>query len=132
MKYYTILNNGKISELDKADLKDLKKGLTGQEALDLAKKHGGRLPFIFEVLRDLDNTKLKQILIDNWIWTGELYNGSLSRLCLYGGLSLYSYWDDLSDSDSGGRVVFVKDDVDVSKVKSIAKRLRKLADEIEV
>jgi hypothetical protein len=131
MKYYTILNNGKISELNKANLKDLKKGLTGQEALDLAKTHKLRLPFIFEVARDLDNAKLKQILIDSWIWTGELYNGRLSGLSLGNDLLLYSGWGYLAYSFSAARVVFVKDKVDVSN-KTIATRLRKLADEIEV
>lgn len=110
MKYYTILENNKIIELDKVELKDLKEGLTRQEALDLAKKHNLRLPFIFEVAQDIDsNEKLKQILIDGWIWTGELYNGNLSGLGLGGDLGLHSTWCDLAGSLCFGRVVFVED-----------------------
>ena len=129
MKIYTILKNNKIIELSKANLKDLKPSLSGQEALDLAEKHGLRLPFQFEVINEIDsNKKLKQILIDNWIWTGEKYKNSLSRLALDGDLDLGSPWDDLGDSGSAGRVVFVKDKIKLpsNNLKSDLKKLEKI------
>ena len=129
MKIYTILKNNKIIELSKANLKDLKPSLSGQEALDLAEKHGLRLPFQFEVINEIDsNKKLKQILIDNWIWTGEKYKNSLSGLCLCGNLDLDSYWYYLDDSYSVGRVVFVKDKIKLpsNNLKSDLKKLEKI------
>ena len=108
MKYYTIQND-KIIELSKANLNEIKRGMTGHEALDFAKKNHLRLPFIFEVVKDIETNKnLKQILTDGWIWTGEQYNGCLSGLSLNRNLYLYSYWHGLADSFSAGRVVFVK------------------------
>ena len=129
MKIYTILKNNKIIELSKANLKDLKPSLSGQEALDLAEKHGLRLPLQFEVINEIDsNKKLKQILIDNWIWTGEKYKNSLSRLDLDGDLGVDSDYDDLAYSYSGGRVVFVKDKIKLpsNNLKSDLKKLEKI------
>ena len=108
MKYYTIQND-KIIELSKANLNEIKRGMTGQEALDFVKKNHLRLPFIFEVLRDIETNKnLKQILIDGWIFTGEQYNNRISRLFLHRNLDVGSYWAGLAYSSLGGWVVFVK------------------------
>jgi hypothetical protein len=124
-KFYVVMEDKSIKSLEDADLTKLAKGLTGNEALKIAKENNKRIPFKFEVIENIDlNEKLNKILIDWIIFTGDVYKDRICRLYLDWDLVLDSFWDCLADSDCDGRVVLVdnvKPDISKSELDKLVK-----------